>query len=98
MGEGYCFWLGLTIGQGGHLFLGTGVEKLHFFIGKRKKPCVVGRRNAENDENRLSSADEMQNYGKNCVSGHPDGQKNGKNCSDTGVNRQKLGNSARIRV
>ena len=131
MGGGYCLWLGLTIGLGGHLFLGTGVEKLHFFIGKRKKPPVVGRRNAENDEKGLSSADDrgktrktahrrptkrkkqqklpvvgrrnaelrqklcfgaprrVEN-GKNCVSGHPDGQKNGKNRSDTGVNRPFL--------
>ena len=78
MGGGYCLWLGLTIGLGGHLFLGTGVEKLHFFIGKRKKPPVVGRRNEKNSKNCLSSADEMQNYVKNCVSGHPDERKTEK--------------------
>ena len=78
MGGGYCLWLGLTIGLGGHLFLGTGVEKLHFFIGKRKKPCVVGRRNAELRQKQCFGAPRRAKIGKNCVSGHPDGWKTGK--------------------
>ena len=47
-------------------------------LGKTKmprKPPVVGRRNAENNENGLSSADETKNHPQNCVSGHPDEQK-----------------------
>ena len=51
----------------------------------------------EKGKNCLSSADEMQNYVKNCVSGHPDGWKIGKTVFRGTPTGRKTEKTAQIR-